>query len=160
MSSESNSDVTGESVDSRLVSLLKGLGFNPDSISRLLIQQSDDIFLEVGEMLTQGDVTFEMADCSEEDGVVELYPCISIQENGSECYEEPEGMLIIDEEQKDEDWPMIKSIIVNSEIAKDQLLKASKYIHNLRHINSDYAMVNTIMHLYLADFLIKVENDG
>lgn len=48
-------------------------------------------------------------------------------------------------------------IIVHSEEEKKQWLEASRYIHNLRYIDSEHNdAVNTIMHLYLAPYLIEV----
>jgi hypothetical protein len=55
------------------------------------------------------------------------------------------------------EWPTIKSIVVNCEFAKEQLLNASAYIHNLREIDTDYFMVNTLAHLYENPTLITVE---
>jgi len=73
----------------------------------------------------------------------------------------PEDSLRIytDEELSDPrfEWPAIISITVNNEFTKDQLLKASEYIHNLRDINTDYHMVNVLAHLYLNPELITVE---
>lgn len=48
-------------------------------------------------------------------------------------------------------------IIVGSEREKQDLLKASKYLHDLRNIDTDVPMVNTLVHLYMAPDLIAVE---
>jgi len=50
---------------------------------------------------------------------------------------------------------MIK-IIVNSEEEKEELLEASRHIHD-SNIDTDLPMVNTIAHLYQAPFLIEVD---
>lgn len=55
------------------------------------------------------------------------------------------------------DWPAINTITVNSQFAKDQLLKASEYIHHLREIDTDYFMVNVLAHLYEKPELIIVQ---
>ena len=47
-------------------------------------------------------------------------------------------------------------IIVSTEQEKIDLLKASKYIHDLRNLDISNDAVNTIAHLYLAPFLIEV----
>lgn len=48
-------------------------------------------------------------------------------------------------------------IIVSTEQEKIDLLKASKYIHDLRNLDISNDAVNTIAHLYLAPFLIEVD---
>lgn len=55
------------------------------------------------------------------------------------------------------DFVTISKIVVPTEYDKEQLLKAFKYIHNLRTIDSDYCGVNTIMHMYQHPELIEVE---
>ena len=50
-------------------------------------------------------------------------------------------------------------IIVKTEEDKNNLLKASKYIHDLRKLDTSIEMVNTIAHLYHAPFLIVVDPD-
>ena len=54
-------------------------------------------------------------------------------------------------------WMEIKSVVVNSEQAKEQLLKASEYIHNLRKLDTDIHMVNIVAHLYCRPELIIIE---
>lgn len=56
---------------------------------------------------------------------------------------------------EDQKWGNFK-IIVPTEEDKKQLLLASEYIHNLSDIDSDYMMVNALMHLYLNPELIEV----
>jgi hypothetical protein len=48
-------------------------------------------------------------------------------------------------------------IIVNSEELKQELLKESKYLHNLRDIDSN--LCNTLIHLYLNPDLILVKRE-
>ena len=52
------------------------------------------------------------------------------------------------------------TIIVSTESEKLDLLKASKYIHDLKHIDSDIPMVNFVMHLYQAPQVIKVIDES
>lgn len=54
-------------------------------------------------------------------------------------------------------FPAISSITVPTEYDKEQLLKASRYIHNLKEIDADFIMINLLSHLYLSPQLIKVE---
>ena len=51
---------------------------------------------------------------------------------------------------------MIK-ILVSSEEEKAELLEASKHIHDSRDIDTDLPMVNTIAHLYQAEWIIEVD---
>ena len=54
---------------------------------------------------------------------------------------------------------MIK-IIVNTEKEKEDLLAASRYIHDLRCIDTNHNdMVNTVCHIHMAPFLIEVDPD-
>jgi hypothetical protein len=46
------------------------------------------------------------------------------------------------------DWINIKEIVVESEYAKEQLLKAIKYLHNLRELDTDFVAVNSLVHMY------------
>jgi hypothetical protein len=50
-------------------------------------------------------------------------------------------------------------IIVKTEQEKIDLLKASKYIHDLKGLDTSNDAVNTIAHLYLAPFLIEVDTN-
>ena len=50
---------------------------------------------------------------------------------------------------------MIK-IIVDTEQEKQELLEASRHIHD-SDVNTEIPMVNTIAHLYLAPHLIEVK---
>ena len=50
-------------------------------------------------------------------------------------------------------------IIVSTEQEKIALLKASKYIHDLKCLDTSDDAVNTIAHLYCAPFLIEVDTD-
>lgn len=52
---------------------------------------------------------------------------------------------------------MIK-FVVDTEEEKQQLLEASRHIHDLRNVNMELPMVNTIGHLYLAPHLIVVKH--
>jgi hypothetical protein len=47
-------------------------------------------------------------------------------------------------------------IIVGTQLEKEQLLEASKLIHDCRYLDSSNQMLDTLMHLYLAPELIQV----
>ena len=51
----------------------------------------------------------------------------------------------------------ISKIVVPTERDKKQLLKAFKYLHDLRNIDPEYYAVNTIMHIYQNPDLIEVQ---
>lgn len=54
----------------------------------------------------------------------------------------------------------IKSIVVGSEQAKEQLLLAIRYLHDLRNIDTDIAAVNELVHMYHVPGRITVaDND-
>lgn len=53
----------------------------------------------------------------------------------------------------------IKSIVVGSEQDKEQLLLAIKYLHDLRNINTGFAAVNELVHLYHVPECITVSDD-
>lgn len=59
----------------------------------------------------------------------------------------PENQLSVD----------LTRIVVPSEDAKQQLLAASRYLHDLREIDTHYFMVNTLCHLYMNPDLVVVE---
>jgi hypothetical protein len=42
-------------------------------------------------------------------------------------------------------------IVVPTQNDKNELLKGSKYIHNLRELNTEYIVINQLAHLYLED---------
>lgn len=67
-----------------------------------------------------------------------------------------DGLDRYDEALAEQQWCTITEIVVPTDHDKEQLLKAFKYIHDLRSIDSDYMAVNTIMHLYQVPELIKV----
>lgn len=50
-------------------------------------------------------------------------------------------------------------ILVANEQDRQQLLALSKYIHDLREIDTDYQAVNAFAHLYLSPELIQIEGD-
>lgn len=52
---------------------------------------------------------------------------------------------------------MIRKIIVDSEEAKQELLEASKHIHDSRDIDTSIPTVNALAHLYQAEYLIEVQ---
>lgn len=52
----------------------------------------------------------------------------------------------------------INSIVVDSEYAKEQLILASKYLHSLPNIDTDFIMVNILAHLYTSPELVKVND--
>jgi len=52
---------------------------------------------------------------------------------------------------------MIK-ILVSSEREREELLQASKHIHD-SDVDTDLPMVNTIAHLYQADWIIEVDRN-
>lgn len=54
-------------------------------------------------------------------------------------------------------WGRITKIIVPTKEDKEQLLLASEYVHNLRTLDTDYMMVNTLAHLYECPELIEVK---
>lgn len=51
----------------------------------------------------------------------------------------------------------ISKIIVPTERDKEQLLKALKYIHDSRCIDTEYYAVNTLAHIHLVPHLIEVQ---
>lgn len=61
-----------------------------------------------------------------------------------------------DEEQK---WLKIERIVVKDEDDKKQLLLASRYIHDLDCIDTDFLPVNAIAHLYQSEDLIIVSSN-
>ena len=65
----------------------------------------------------------------------------------------------ISAEQNNQIWPKITKIVVPTLHDKQQLLKASEYIHYLPDIDTDYLSVNTISHLYQNPDLIVVESE-
>jgi hypothetical protein len=76
--------------------------------------------------------------------------------------EEPEELVEGLERYPTEDsafykYVSISKIVVPSERDKEQLLKAFKYLHDLRNIDPEYYAVNTIMHIYQNPDLIEVE---
>lgn len=55
------------------------------------------------------------------------------------------------------DFVTISKIIVPTERDKEQLLKALKYIHDSRCIDTEYYAVNTLTHIYNIPHLIEVQ---
>ncbi|MDD5149779.1 MAG: hypothetical protein PHC28_04775 [Flavobacterium sp.] len=55
-------------------------------------------------------------------------------------------------------WVNIIKILVPTDRDKEQLLKASKYLHD-QDIDTDYYGVNILVHLYSNPDLIVVENN-
>lgn len=62
------------------------------------------------------------------------------------------------------DLPILKAshfsgvrIVVDSEVAKQQILLALRYIHDLREIDLDYVAVNYLAHLYETPEAIEVD---
>lgn len=55
------------------------------------------------------------------------------------------------------DQTSISKIVVPDRASKDEILKVSKYLHDLPNINTDYSMVNFLCHLHLAPDLVVVE---
>ncbi|EKD89737.1 MAG: hypothetical protein ACD_33C00002G0029 [uncultured bacterium] len=51
-------------------------------------------------------------------------------------------------------------IIVDTVEEKNELLVASKYLHDLKNISSELGMVNLLMHLYTCPELIEVVQNG
>lgn len=51
----------------------------------------------------------------------------------------------------------ISKIVVNSEEAKNQLIRALEYLHDLRNVDTDYLAVNHLVHLYTLPERIVVE---
>ena len=56
-------------------------------------------------------------------------------------------------------WVQITKIIVPSQYEKDELIKAFRYIHDLREVDCDYMAVNTLMHMYELEDRIEVQNE-
>jgi hypothetical protein len=54
-------------------------------------------------------------------------------------------------------WFQLKKIVVATEADKEQLLLASRYIHDMRELDTDYMAVNYLAHLYLAPWMIVVD---
>lgn len=61
-----------------------------------------------------------------------------------------------DPQEKDPWHPSILKITVTDQKTKDELLTASRYVHN-RNIDTDFMMVNTLAHLYQRPELISVK---
>jgi hypothetical protein len=61
-----------------------------------------------------------------------------------------------DDEQK---WVTITKIIVPTEYDKTELLRAFRYLHDQRTIDTDYMGVNTVVHMYRMAELIEVSDD-
>jgi hypothetical protein len=57
------------------------------------------------------------------------------------------------------EWVTITKIVVPTQYDKKQLLLASRYIHNLRNIDTDIHAVNLIAHLYQHPEWIEVSNE-
>jgi hypothetical protein len=57
----------------------------------------------------------------------------------------------------DNKWVTITKIVVPTQDDKDQLLLASRYIHDLRNIDTDINGANLLAHLYHCPELIVVE---
>lgn len=53
-------------------------------------------------------------------------------------------------------WVVIHEIVVETERDKEQILAASRYIHDLLELDTGYIGVNYIAHLYTNPDLIKV----
>ncbi len=52
----------------------------------------------------------------------------------------------------------ITEIVVPTERDKDQLLRAIKYLHDNRTIDTNYYAVNTLVHMYNVPELIRVRS--
>jgi hypothetical protein len=73
------------------------------------------------------------------------------------CWHIPSGMNRYDDALgNDQKWGTVVKIQVATQEDKEQLLKASEYIHNMRELDTDFMMVNTIAHLYTCPELIEV----
>jgi hypothetical protein len=72
--------------------------------------------------------------------------------------EEPnsDGLVLFDE--KNPKWVTIEKIVVPTEFDKEQLIRAFKYLHDNRTIDTDLLAVNTIVHMYQNPGLIVVDN--
>jgi hypothetical protein len=60
--------------------------------------------------------------------------------------------------EKDPKWVTIEKIVVPTEFDKEQLIRAFKYLHDNRTIDTDLLAVNTIVHMYENTGLIVVDN--
>ena len=59
----------------------------------------------------------------------------------------------------DNKWVNVTKIVVPTQEDKEQLLLASRYVHNLRNIDTDINGANVLAHLYIAPDLIEVANE-
>jgi hypothetical protein len=57
----------------------------------------------------------------------------------------------------EQDWFKLKKIIVATEEDKEQLLLASRYIHDLRELDTGYMAVNYLAHLYMSPWMVVVD---
>lgn len=76
-----------------------------------------------------------------------------------ENYSYPRGLKRYGNKGVDLDSYEIKNIVVASHEAKEQLLKALRYIHDLPELDPDFVMVNELVHQYLLPEKIVVENE-
>ena len=60
-------------------------------------------------------------------------------------------------EDDDTKYVNITKIVVPTEYDKEQLLKASRYLHDCSGIDTDFYAINTLVHLYLNPDLIEVQ---
>lgn len=74
----------------------------------------------------------------------------------------PFGLLRYDDQMSQDENNKIAAhitkIIVPSEHDKHQLILASKYLHDLRDIDTHFFQINTLAHLYLRPDLVEVQN--
>lgn len=75
-----------------------------------------------------------------------------------ENYWYPRGLKRYGNKGVDLDNYEIKKIVVSSHEAKEQLLKAIRYIHYLPDIDMDFVMVNELNHIYLSQDKIEVSS--
>lgn len=69
--------------------------------------------------------------------------------SGLERYDESAGA--------NQNWVRITEIVVPDQYAKDQLLKAFEYIHNIRELDTGFLAVNELAHIYTCPDIIKVQ---
>jgi len=55
---------------------------------------------------------------------------------------------------------MAFKITVDTQQDKDDIIKASRYLHDLRNIDTNIPTINALCHLHLAPHLIIVDNTG
>ena len=75
------------------------------------------------------------------------------------AYEYPYGLIRWDGTDVDQlNGQGISKIVVSSEEVKDQLIRTFKYLHDLRQVDTNFLMVSSLVHHYLAPDTIEVQS--